>query len=465
MSSVIHGAHDVENQIRKAKAMLHTARSSKIPDTLKQLVYHFRVQRLLFKRTGFTKSFVVDRNLIFSGLTKRLKSAFWKHRIAPCKSDKRRKPQTSAGCYAGGRGAAHGRKVHQDFQRLVRGIAQPLNKQGGTSYVSKVDPCAYRLLVAMLQWGWVPIKSEFAIFDEHTRIATAIDCIAWDVRRHTGVVIEIKTGHESQTNYEATNRRQMLMPPLENVPDSPCNRAAVQLMVTLLILKRRYNVDFEQAAIVRPLSRVKDVQIYKIPRWAMLPNVQCAMYARLKETTGVHVERRVFKRTGTESQRAQMEIQESAQKAIEISIDPKADVAWSPALSVPVLECGKGQESPTDRNVAASVPPHRVLSCLDEIMGECEAMFCSTFSSTDSVGVHPESRPRNPRKRKRFLKDRRCHAFTQVRDAADELWPNPVSSSTSTSSPAPKRKRSARPTKITVQDLAWDRDLQEICAT
>lgn len=456
MSFVVRGAHDVENQIRKAKAMLQSASNRKIPETLKQLVYHCRVERLLFKRTGFTKSFVVDRNLIFSGLTKRLKRAFWKHRIAPSKSDKQRRSQTSAGCYAGGRGAAHGRKVHQDFQRLVRGIAQPLNKQGGTSYVSKVDPCAYRMLVAMLKCGWVPIKSEFAIFDEHTRIATAIDCIAWDVRCNTGVVIEIKTGHESQSNYEATSRKQMLLGPLDKIPDSPCNRAAVQLMVTLLILKRRYNVDFEQAAIVRPLSRVKDVQIYKMPRWIMLPSIQCAMYAHLKETTGIHVERRVFKRTGTESQREQMETQESAQKAIELSADPKADIAWIPSTCIsksPPQTAGQAERVDCAQPLARLSP---ALVCLNEIMANCETLLQNTTQSRSDL-----SSVRSGTKRKRFLKDRRCYAFNKVCEAANEHLTEPVSSSSASSSPAASRKRQKRCSKIALDDIAWTRDLQK----
>lgn len=332
------GVHDAEAIVKKAKAMIHNKSNGPIPKCIKDLVYHERTKRIQFRRTGLAKSFVIDKNLSFNGISKRLKKTFWKHRIAPSASNSKSKtasknaerkiPRNATGCYHGGSTAAHGRKVHTDFQRLVNAIRLPLNKSGGIPYVSKVDPCAYRLMNRMLMEGWVPVKSEFCIFDEHLRIATAVDCIAWDIKNRRGVLIEIKTGHEGQYNYESNDGKTKLLEPLTKIPDSPLNRAAVQLTVSLLMILRRYDIRFDTAAVIRPRSRTKDVQIYNIPKWILLPSLQCKMYARLKETVGLHTERRFFKRTANQVERSAFELQEAAQKAIEVGPDPKADVTW-----------------------------------------------------------------------------------------------------------------------------------------
>ena len=303
------------------------------------------------------------------------------------------------------------------------------------SYVSHVDPCSARVLVAMLRKGWVPIKSEFSIFDEHTRIATSIDCIAWDVVRRTGVVIEIKTGHESQTNYEATTGKTKFLPPLERIPDSPLNRAAVQLGVTLIILLRRYNIHFEQAAVIRPRSRNKDVQVYNLPKWIMLPGLQRKMYGRLKETTGIHVERRFFKRTGSQKQRAQLDLQEAAQKEIEVGPDPKETVVWQPRsfANPEIPEIPEISSRPIKKEPRESDPEPEPKTARQEVRDLYEELSTSISPKvSDSASETDEEKPAKPtRKRKRKGVE-----------------------------PIPRAKKRARSLKISVMETSWHQTLQ-----
>lgn len=323
----------VQNAICQAKRLLYAAGNGGIPDCLKKLVYHERNKRITYKRKGHSKSFWVDYFLIYNGISKRLKSTFWKHHIAPSKPDLKshgkEKKRTSNGCYSGGKTAAHGRKVHEDMERIIRAIRLPLQKNGGVPYVSKVDPCAYRMFLAMLKRGWIPVKSEFCIFDEYLRIATAVDCIAWDVHRKRAVLIEIKTGHDSQTDYEATTGKIRLLEPLAQVPDSPLNRAAIQLLVSLLMIQRRYGIQFDDGAIIRPRSRNNDVQIYNLPKWILLPGIQRSIYARLNETIG-QTEQLFARRPASKEKRDKIELLELTQKAIEAAPDPHEEIVWSP---------------------------------------------------------------------------------------------------------------------------------------
>lgn len=431
------GVHDAETIIRKAKMMLQSKSNGPIPACIKQLVYHPRMKRIAFRRTGDMKSFVIDGHLNFSGLTKRIGKRFWKSRIAPSVSNKistaieKRVPRCASGCYHGGKTSAHGRKVHHDFHRLVDAIRKPLHKSGGVPYVGKVDPCAYRLMSSMLQNGWVPLKSEFCVFDEHLRIATAIDCIAWDIRNRAGILIEIKTGHESMDNYEATSGKIHLLGPLSKIPDSPLNRAAIQLTITLLMILRRYDIRFDGAAILRPRSRTKDVQTYNLPQWILLPELQCSMYAQLKETVGIDIERRFFRKPEGEAQRAALELQEAAQKEIEVGPDPKADVSWGvresknkPKMKSEVQLMRIPESTKACEKEEIEVPEEIVLSELEDLLMQCvqampknpveaeseqavdpgsefESLFSSSFQAQAQAQAQAHSSDKQKRKRKR----------------------------------------------------------------
>lgn len=346
-------AQSVRRLVMEARALV--GRAISVTPGLAKLMTHPRNRRINFRRTTTHKnaagrsvahkSFLVDRNLCYDGITKPMKQVFWTSFAAPSVNSAKR-PPTANGCHAGGRGKDHGTRVHKDVERLTRAIYAKLDKKNGTPTVAGVDPCAYWIVCALVKRGIVPRVSEFSIFDECTGLATAIDILAWDIAAGTSVAVEVKTGHNNQTNYSSVRGNAHFRPPMEIVPDSALNRAATQLLMSVLIIARRYDVQIDRAIILRPLSGKNEVQLYEMPPWALNHTMQQNMYSQLRSytTSGANA-RRVMKRTCFgPKQRVSLEQQEARQIICEMQADPRSDVFWTPTV------------------IAAPPPPRRTTS-------------------------------------------------------------------------------------------------------
>lgn len=360
-------ASNVRRVIQEARVLLGIPEH--VPASLCNLQYHPRNKRVCFRRvvthtsdiTGKRighKTFLVDKNLHYDGITKPMKQTFWTSYAAPAVKDqvkgKKAGARTTSGCFHGGSGKLHGTKVHEGLEWLIRVIREPLKKKDGTPVVPMVDPCSYRILCALVKRRIVPIFSEFVIFDEYSGLATAIDCIGWDISLGHLVAIEVKTGHVGQTNYSSVSGNAHFRPPMEIVPDSALNRAATQLMLSTLILARRYDIQVDRGIIIRPMSGHNNVQIYKMPAWTHLPEMQQNMYAQLRTfvTSGVNA-RRIMKRTANGArQRAAVGQQEVKQTVREAQEDPAYDVFWVPKPDVDWVETG-----PTVKRPRPETPP------------------------------------------------------------------------------------------------------------
>jgi len=334
---------NVRRAVQEARALI--GRAPGIPPQLEKLVTHPRNRRVHFRRTTTHKdavtgrsvshkAFLVDKNLCFDGITKPLKQVFWTSYAAPSVKDAVRasSSRASGGCHGGGCGKEHGVRVHEGLERLIRAVHGKLKRNNGTPTVAHVDPCAYRILCALVKRRIVPLVAEFAIFDEYSGLATAIDCVAWDVDGAGLVAVEVKTGHVGQTNYSSVLRNAHFRAPMEAVPDSALNRAATQLLMSMLIVARRYGVQFDRGIILRPLSEKNQVQLYEMPEWTLVEAMQQNMYAQLRSfaTSGANA-RRVMKRTCFGArQRVSLERQEGQQLIREMQPDPSASVFWTP---------------------------------------------------------------------------------------------------------------------------------------
>jgi len=205
-------------------------------------------------------------------------------------------------CYYRGRWKRHGTRVHEDMERAVKLIRQESNELGDHlgqeerwAYEVKrgdqlfhilkfYDPCVLSIIETFVARKWIPVISEFTIYDEWLRMATNIDMIAWDISAQKGIAVEMKTGHNAQTNYDAHDGITYMTTEHAAycIKDTALNRAAIQLLIPLIVLKRRYGVDMEEAVIVRTASATactssdkgaqsvvstKYCQLYKIPMW------------------------------------------------------------------------------------------------------------------------------------------------------------------------------------------------------
>lgn len=378
--------------LREARQLMTTPDS--VPLGIMRLMDHPRNKRVRFRSVKATKnrstgrrvdykSFIVDQNLCYDGITNPMGEVFWTSFAAPTVRDKgkTKSARTSSGCYCGGKGKEHGTRVHEGLQKLIMAIRKPPKNESATGGLATVDPCAYRILAMLVKNRIVPIFSEFIIFDEYTGLATAIDCVAWDVNSGACVAIEVKTGHVDQRDYGAVLCNAHFRPPMDCIPDSALNRAATQLMLSMLIVARRYGVQFDRGIVVRPLPTNNEVQILEMPHWSLDHDMQQNMYAQLRAfvTSGANA-RRLMKRTDFGSRhRTAVERQEVAQTVREAVRDPASDVFWTPReLRVFVPPAVK-------RKRPAEEEPRRVAPKVSE-----DATPARTASS---VSTRPASKP------------------------------------------------------------------------
>lgn len=389
MSAPVRG---LDHYIRVAKGILKRLKErDTMPMNVAKLLKHSRHQRIRFRRNGMYKAFVMDRNIALDGLTKRLKGTFWNSSTAP-RVKQGEKPAIANfganGCYARGWSWRHGRRVHEDFARIVKCVThQTTVRKGGSAQIRSTDPCAFRMFMYLVRKNIVPLLCEMAIFDEPIRIATAIDCIAYDSRRDRLVAIEIKTGHETQRNYGTNNGKTKLTGALSQVPDSPLNRAAIQLMVSLLMILRRYHVQVDDAFVLRPISQGGIIQKYDMPRWILDDRYQKLIYCAMRRSIGMTQDRREFNRPLSKQKRTELENKEAAQKAIEQADDPHAELYWYPSPPAVAIE----------PEPAPLVPPVNAADEVHENESERESDSESSESSdTDSLEELFGSAPSTP---------------------------------------------------------------------
>jgi hypothetical protein len=227
-------------------------------------------------------------------------------------------------CYYKGTGPKHGSRVHEEIEKvcaLIRSesnlIPFSINDDDGdpssfrrsrirliTNAIRYFDPCTFAILNALFAKRLVPLKTEFSIVDTHLKFATNIDVVLWDCDKDLGVLGEIKTGHNSQINYDAHDGMSFMQTnhPTLRVPDTALNRASIQLLVSLLFLSKRYDIQFDCALIIRTSSACKDnrisggapekkrrkietttnvVQLYRIPSWMLKKECQNMIYGNM----------------------------------------------------------------------------------------------------------------------------------------------------------------------------------------
>jgi hypothetical protein len=207
-------------------------------------------------------------------------------------------------CYHRGVGPKHGSKVHADMELISEMIRAESNRlghmgedpptvrdthngncgwgdaiwddvppssaytRGGISQYERgrllclsgiikfLDPCAFAIFNRLVSDKIVPLQTEFPVYDEYIKMATNIDMIAWDIGNSKGIFIELKTGHNAQTDYNAHDSISFFKTDHKTlcIQDTALNRACFQLLTSLLFVAQRYSIQFDAALIVRTAS-------------------------------------------------------------------------------------------------------------------------------------------------------------------------------------------------------------------
>lgn len=246
-----------------------------------------------------------EKSRRYTGLTKRLKARWWpdtnENPRARGKAD--RTPSRSGAVSRSGiasrsafvvptpasvrtcatSGAEHGSLVHDQLHRAV-GYMRTLGAKEGTSKFMRScrtpDPCVLRVLDVLAAKGWTPVASEFKIWNEDWRVATAIDLLCVDVVRGLLILIELKNGFEGE-EYGVHAVDKPLSAPLESLRDCPMHRHQLQLLCMRLMLSERYGVEVDHACIILTRSKACDTLLIDEDPWCKDEANRRAVYAAM----------------------------------------------------------------------------------------------------------------------------------------------------------------------------------------
>ena len=159
--------------------------------------------------------------------------------------------------------------ISNRFEGLYRGdivhkqLELYVNKGGIKSIhllFNSIHPFTKKAIIALNLWKWVPIVSEFTIYDENLNLATRVDLLCLDESKDI-VLVEWKCGMD---NYVNRGNKPMKGPLKESYSNSPSNQAYLQLLFTKLIIEYTYDVRIKKSYIVRIFA--DGIEPYFLPK-------------------------------------------------------------------------------------------------------------------------------------------------------------------------------------------------------
>lgn len=222
------------------------------------------------------------------GLTEDLRAQYFAHYRPPRPPPR---PAADAAPRRGAKGWARGRRVHEGLERYVDAMDAAsfiLANQGALptdladqrrmfEYMApRLHPMVKSLARAFEAWHWIPLYSEFLVFDTASLArATSIDLIVYDAARLRFTFIELKTGYRGiftrpgtlrldETPVAAAARRQRqqrgaarphLSAELEGslarhrIANSPLHQAFLQLIASTYMFSTLFGDILSQGAL------------------------------------------------------------------------------------------------------------------------------------------------------------------------------------------------------------------------
>jgi len=233
------------------------------------------------KQTLDFKAFCVkeeDKFVYYSGLRERLKKNWWPNTEEnPIKRNRQEMKQRSTkkffstktktfGCNA--YGAIHGSQVHKQMELFTQSFTRNDGKKWLFERIQTPDVCTLRIIAMLEKEKWIPIASEFKIWEEDWRVATAVDMIVIDTVRDELVILEFKCGYEGE-EYGAHPHDVYLPEPFQQLPNCPLVRHTFQLLGMKRILERKYQLIVDQAYIIRLCPKMRTVEKIGLCNWCL----------------------------------------------------------------------------------------------------------------------------------------------------------------------------------------------------
>jgi len=242
-----------------------------------------KIQRLLssprndmISQTLNNRAFLVRQPgrvpLLYTGLKERQKQHWWpnteENPFRRTQEDRKSRSTTKYHTVKQGKpvgckhfGAKHGSTVHEEMEMFFKAV-----RTGKIDHLRDLDPCTCRLIFLIHKYGWIPIASEFRIWEEDWRVATSIDMLVYCPKRCKLFIVEFKTGYESE-EYKHHPNDKRLPQPFHKLPNCPLVRHQFQLLGMVRILHRKYGVMVDDGYILRSCPKAKGSEKKALMDW------------------------------------------------------------------------------------------------------------------------------------------------------------------------------------------------------
>jgi hypothetical protein len=177
-------------------------------------------------------------------------------------------------------GAQHGTLVHNQFERMTKIINGTANFNYYYNKKEILDQCTINLVNYFIKKSWLPIRSEFVIYDEDIEMCTAIDLILVSIKDWTLIAVELKTGYESE-EYGIHPNDVKFPPPLEKITNCPLNRHWLKHLIEDIVLDKKYRIRADAQLLVRMCPKYGIIEIYEPSNWCLIEEYREIIYQTL----------------------------------------------------------------------------------------------------------------------------------------------------------------------------------------
>jgi hypothetical protein len=157
-------------------------------------------------------------------------------------------------------GKDHGIIVHREIEECVKKIIS----SGEIEISNHIDPCTQRIISFLCMKLWIPVASEFYIWDKKNNIGTSVDLLIYDLKGNGKLsIIELKTGYENE-EYDSLEEDEYLISELNFLRNCPQNRHLIQLLFNMVILEKNYNIHNLEGYVVKVCSKRRGIEVFSI---------------------------------------------------------------------------------------------------------------------------------------------------------------------------------------------------------
>jgi hypothetical protein len=212
-------------------------------ESLRTLLYHERNKKVFYSSGAYYMRDPKGKLRVLSGLLPALKRCFWSKNdyfsvigdITKIAKKNGQSVSSSSGGFGKFTGNLRGSVVHEQLNDFLL-----LDKKNFFKKHSDLHPFSRDIINLILDKKWIPIVSEFDIFDSKLVIGTSIDMIAFDPKNGKIIAIEIKTGYKNHFEIEKGKMTGCLK---KILGFSFHNCAMLQLLTSMLFIIKNHNID------------------------------------------------------------------------------------------------------------------------------------------------------------------------------------------------------------------------------